>query len=181
MDDMKKGSIWDEVDALREDKEDVTKREAYVENKSETAAKVEAKTTFRVINSSPDGHNLQQNTQIKENKTVSEPVRKIEPVWNNAKDNDKRSDAFEMIIERDDNADKKGIMCIAVTLLCVAAIVASILGIVKLASDRNRDIKDAEATMERLQSMKEPAEGDMQLSGGAGYVWDDISFDYKQQ
>ena len=70
---------------------------------------------------------------------------------------------------------------VKVAVGCVAAIVASILGIVKLASDRNRDIKDAEATMERLQSMKEPAEGDMQLSGGAGYVWDDISFDYTQQ
>ena len=47
---------------------------------------------------------------------------------------------------------------VKVAVGCVAAIVASILGIVKLASDRNRDIKDTEATMERLQSMKEPAE-----------------------
>lgn len=167
MDDMKTGSIWDEVDALQEDKKDVTKREAYVRPESETAEKIEAATAFRVINSSQNGQNKKQTEKIEENESDgSEPLPKKR----------RYSDCI-LKIEKDDQADKKGIICIAVTLLCAIILIASVLGIVKLVLERNKDIKESQAEMDRLRSLKESAEGDLSLYAGAGTLWDYFSPD----
>lgn len=147
MDDKKESSIWDEVEAHKEEKEDVSKRET----------NVESKTTFRVINSSQNG----QNEQEQVNNEFEEDNRKV--------------DNYKMKIEKDDQADKKGGICIIVTVLCAVIFIASVLGIVKLVIDRNQDIKDSAAEMERLRNLKELSEGDFELSGGAGALWDDAS------
>ena len=121
---------------------------------------VTSEATFTVINSSQNG----QNEETKQNKETRSS-----------------SGEYKMYFEKDDNAEKKGLISIIAIAACLVLFVASTVGIVFTIVNRNKDIKNSQSEMDRLRNLKELAETEDSLSGGAESIWDELLDGKKSQ
>ena len=91
---------------------------------------------------------------------------------------------FELKLETDDNAEKKGLISIIALALCGIVFVGSTFGIAYTIISRNRDMKNSQSEMDRLRDLKNNADYDLNPSGGAESVWGetvDSSEELRQQ
>ena len=80
------------------------------------------------------------------------------------------SPEFKLSIEKEDNAEKKGLLSLLIIALCAVVLCASIAGIFVTIVHRNRELKNSQAEMERLRNLKDITPSDPSLSGGAETV-----------
>ena len=80
------------------------------------------------------------------------------------------SPEFNLSIEKEDNAEKKGLLSLLIIALCAVVLCASIAGIFVTIVHRNRELKNSQAEMERLRNLKDITPSDPSLSGGAETV-----------
>ena len=133
-------SIWDEVDAPKEN----TVEENPIPEQPEN-------TSRRLFEDNTD----------KDPETAKEEKRSSARV---------SGPEFKFTLQKDDNAEKKGLLSIVVIALCAIVLVASLAGIFVTIIHRNRELKNSQAEMERLRNLKDLSGQDAEFSGGAESV-----------
>ena len=133
-------SIWDEVDAPKEN----TVEENPIPEQPEN-------TSRRLFEDNTD----------EDSKTTKEEKRSSARV---------SGPEFKFTLQKDDNAEKKGLLSIVVIALCAIVLVASLAGIFVTIIHRNRELKNSQAEMERLRNLKDLTGQDAEFSGGAESV-----------
>lgn len=171
MDEKKEKSIWDEVDALSNIETD--EKDVILEEKTEKAEseKKPEHTIFRPKDyKTPEEQKTADNPKepeedfFMEQEKVQKEVHINEERYSTKKDNN----TFELKIETDDKAEKKGFLTIVVFALCVIVFAGSVFGIGYFAVKNIREKKSSEDTFERLRNLKNMSEGEMDAFGGAG-------------